>query len=254
MIHQTAIIDPGARLGEQVSIGAYSIIGPDVEIGDGCEIGPHVVIKGPTRIGKGNRIFQFASIGEECQDKKYAGEPTELVIGDHNVIREFATMQRGTVQDKGVTQIGSNGLFMNYSHVAHDCVVGDGVIIANAAQLAGHVRIDDFAILGGGTLVHQFCRIGAYVMIGAGAALYKDIPAYMLVSGAPARPVTINAEGLRRHGFSPESIMALRRAYKLLYRKGLLLKDAKARIAEETDPSIQRLLDSLSDNTRGLAR
>ncbi len=254
MIHDTAIIDSGARLGEGVSVGPYSVIGPDVELGDGCDIGPHVVIKGPTRIGRGNRIFQFASIGEECQDRKYAGEPTELIIGDNNVIREFVTMQRGTVQDKGVTRVGSNGLFMNYCHVAHDCILGDNIIIANAVQLAGHVTIDDHAIIGGGTLVHQFCRIGRHVMLGGNSALYKDVPAFMLASGAPAKPVTINSEGLRRHQFTPEAISALKRAYKVLYRQGLSLQDAKARLAEETEPCIQQLLDSLSDNARGIAR
>lgn len=255
MIHETAIIDPSASLAEDVAVGPYTVIGADVTIGAGTVIGPHVVINGPTRIGQRNRIFQFSSIGEECQDKKYAGEPTELHIGDNNVIREFATMQRGTVQDQGLTQVGSNGLFMNYCHVAHDCIIGDGVILANSVQLAGHVTIDDFAILGGGTMIHQFCRIGKHVMIGGGALVYKDIPAFMLASGAPAKPVTINSEGLRRHQYSPEAIAALKRAYKVLYRKSLSLNEARETLAkEESDPSIQELLDSLSSDSRGIAR
>lgn len=254
MIHPSALIDPAATLAEDVSVGPFTVIGPDVVIGPGCEIGPHVVIKGPTRIGARNRIFQFASIGEECQDKKYKGEPTELHIGDDNVIRECVTMQRGTVQDKSLTQVGSRGLFMAYSHVAHDCVVGDDVILANTTQLGGHVVVDDRAILGGGTLVHQFCRIGEHAMTGGATMVFKDIPAYVMTSGVPARAHTINAEGLRRRGVSEESLKALKRAYKTVYRRSLTLDKAKAELAKDPDPFVQTLLASLNASTRGIVR
>lgn len=256
MIHPTAIIDPAARLADSVEVGPYTIIGPDVEIAEGTRIGPHVVIKGPTRIGRGNRIFQFASIGEDCQDKKYAGEPTSLVIGDNNVIREACTFHRGTVQDHGETRVGSNNLFMVNVHIAHDCVVGDNCILANDTNLAGHVHLGDWAILGGATQVHQFCRIGAHAMCGAGTVVLKDIPAYVMSLGYPAEPHGINSEGLRRRGFSAEDIATLRNAYKIVYRQGLTTAEAIVKLEDlvSSCESVRLLLDSLVSATRGIIR
>ncbi|HHH13907.1 MAG TPA: acyl-ACP--UDP-N-acetylglucosamine O-acyltransferase [Thiolapillus brandeum] len=232
MIHPTAIIDQSARLGEGVRIGPFSIIGPGVEIGDGCEIGSHVVIARNTRMGCNNRIFQFASVGEDPQDKKYAGEETWLEIGDHNVIREYATLHRGTVQDGGVTRVGSHNLLMAYTHVAHDCVIGDHTILANAASLGGHVQVHDWAILGGFSLVHQFTRVGAHSFAAMGSAIGKDVPPYVMVGGQPAAPRGINHEGLKRRGFSDEEIGAIKRAYRRLYRSGLRLEEALEEIRE----------------------
>ncbi|MBA4502801.1 acyl-ACP--UDP-N-acetylglucosamine O-acyltransferase [Marinobacterium marinum] len=256
MIHPQAIVDPSARLAEDVEVGPWTLIGPDVEIGAGTRIASHVVIKGPTRIGEGNRIFQFATIGEDCQDKKYAGEPTRLEIGDHNVIREGCTIHRGTVQDEGITRIGSHNLLMAYAHVAHDCVMGDHIILANNAALAGHVRVGDHAILGGFTAVHQFCRIGAHVMCGAGTVVLMDIPAYVMATGNSARPYGINQEGLRRRGFDAEAVSALRRAYKIIYRKGLTVDLAlqELRAMAQTQPAVQLLIESLESSTRGIIR
>jgi len=255
MIHPTAIIDPAAQIADNVEIGPYSIVGADVEIGEGCVIGPHVVIKGPTSIGKGNRIFQFATIGEDCQDKKYAGEPTRLVIGDNNVIRESCTFHRGTVQDNSETRVGSNNLFMVNVHVAHDCVVGDNCIFANDTNLAGHVVVDDWAILGGATQVHQFCRIGAHVMAGAGTVVLKDIPAYVMALGYPATPHGINAEGLRRRGYSAEQISAVKSAYKVIYRQGLTGAEALEKLQQQdVDDAVQVLIDSVKSATRGIIR
>ena len=230
MIHPTAIVDESARLGEGVRIGPYSVIGPGVEIGDGCEIGSHVVVARNTRMGRGNKIFQFASVGEDPQDKKYAGEETWLEIGDHNVIREYATLHRGTVQDGGVTRIGSHNLLMAYTHVAHDCRIGDHTILANAASLGGHVEVHDWAILGGFTLVHQFTRVGAHSFSAMGSAIGKDVPPYVMVDGRPAAPRGINHEGLRRRGFTDEEIGAIKRAYRRLYRSGLRLEAAREEI------------------------
>ncbi|MDX1341794.1 MAG: acyl-ACP--UDP-N-acetylglucosamine O-acyltransferase [Reinekea sp.] len=256
VIHATAIIDPSARIGANVSIGPYSVIGAHVEIGEGTWVGPHVVINGPTIIGKFNKIFQFASVGEECQDLKYKGEPTRLVIGDHNVIREFTTLQRGTIQDEEETRIGSHCLFMAYSHVAHDCVIGDHVILANSAQVAGHCEIGDYAILGGNTGVHQFCQIGPHAFVGAGSMVLKDIPAYVTVQGYPAAPHGMNFEGLKRRGFSKDALRALRKAYKVVYREGKTVKEA---IAELTDvqpilPELAVFIDSIERSQRGIAR
>lgn len=256
LIHPTAIIDPAAELGRDVEVGPWTWIGAGVEIGDGCVIGSHVVIKGPTRIGRHNRIFQFASVGEECQDKKYRGEPTRLEIGDHNVIREGATLHRGTVQDQGLTRIGSHNLLMAYTHVAHDCIVGDQVILANNAALAGHVQVDDFAILGGFTAVHQFCRIGAHVMCGAGTVVLKDIPAYVMANGNTAKPHGINAEGLKRRGFSAEALIQLKRAYKIVYRQGLTREQAlpELQALADIEPAVQLLIESLQQSSRGIIR
>ncbi len=256
LIHPQAIVDPSARIAEGVEIGPWSLIGPDVEIGAGTRIESHVVIKGPTRIGEGNRIFQFATIGEECQDKKYAGEPTRLEIGDNNVIREGCTIHRGTVQDEGLTSIGSNNLLMAYAHVAHDCRVGNNIILANNAALAGHVHVGDNAILGGFTAVHQFCRIGAHVMCGAGTVVLKDIPAYVMASGNSAKPHGINLEGLKRRGFETDALNTLRQAYKLIYRKGLTVEQALEALADLLPgcPEVGLLIDSLESSTRGIIR
>lgn len=255
-VHPQAIVDPSARLADGVIVGPWSYIGPGVEIGEGTEVLSHVVIKGPTTIGRNNRIFQFASVGEECQDKKYAGEPTRLVIGDNNVIRENCTIHRGTVQDKGVTLIGNHNLFMAYVHVAHDCVIGDNTILANCATLAGHVQIGDCAILGGGTMVHQFCKIGAHSMSGGGSIVLKDIPAYVMASGQSASPHGINVEGLRRRGFSKDVLLALRRAYKVIYRQGLTSEQAIEELEASygTLAEMRPLIDSLRNADRGIVR
>lgn len=250
-IHPTAIIDPGARLGEGVSVGPYSVIGPDVEVGDNTWIGPHVVVNGPTRIGRDNRIYQFASLGESPQDKKYAGEPTRLEIGDRNVIRESVTINRGTVGGGGVTRIGDDNWLMAYIHIAHDCHVGNKTIFSNNASLAGHVTIGDWVILSGFTLVHQFCSIGDHAFTGMGSAIAKDVPPYLMVSGNPGEPHGINSEGLKRRGFSPESIRNLRNAYKVLYRSGLSLEEAKAelkRLAEQQEEL--RIFTAFLDSSR----
>ncbi|SDT93214.1 acyl-ACP--UDP-N-acetylglucosamine O-acyltransferase [Halopseudomonas salegens] len=255
-IHPQAIVDPGARLADDVDVGPWTLIGPDVEIGSGTVIGPHVVIKGPTRIGQRNRIFQFASVGEDCQDKKYNGEPTRLEIGDDNVIREGCTLHRGTVQDQAVTRIGHRNLLMAYVHVAHDCVLGNDIIMANNATIAGHVQVADGAILGGYTTVHQFCQIGPWSMSAANSAVFKDIPAYVMVGGNPASAHGMNFEGMRRRGYSPELVAALRRAYKVVYRQGLTLQQAlqelQASAEEYAEIAVYR--DSIIASTRGITR
>ena len=256
MIHSTAIIDPSAELADDVSVGPYSIIGPGVQIEAGTVVGSHVVIKGPTRIGKNNRIFQFASVGEDTQDMKYRGEPTRLEMGDHNIIREFCTIHRGTVQDKALTKIGDHNLFMAYTHVAHDCVVGNHVIMANAASIAGHVLVEDCAILGGFSLVHQFCNIGKYSFSAMGSVISRDIPPYVLVGGQPTKPHGINAVGLERQGFSQEAIRQIKKAYKIVFKSGLKLEDAIAALdemAEET-AEIQCLANFLKQTQRSILR
>lgn len=256
MRHPTALIHPNAKLADDVRVGAYSIIGEHVEIGAGTTVGPHVVITGHTRIGENNQIFQFCSLGEVPQDKKYAGEPTRLEIGNNNVIRECCTFNIGTVQDVGVTRMGNDNWVMAYVHVAHDCQIGNNVIFANSTQLAGHVVIDDYAILGGFTGVHQFCQIGAHVMTAVGTVLLHDIPPYVKVSGSPAAPHGINSEGLKRRGFSSASVMGIKRAYKTLYRSGLTLEEAKLSIGEQLaeHPELQILADFLNRSQRGIVR
>jgi len=255
-IHPTALIDPAARLGENVTVGAYTIIGAEVEIGDGTWIGPHVVINGPTKIGRDNRIFQFASLGEMPQDKKYAGEPTRLEIGDRNTIREFCTFNRGTVQDAGVTRIGNDNWIMAYVHLAHDCQIGNHTIFANNAQLAGHVHVGDWAILGGFTVVHQFVQIGAHVITGMGTILLQDLPPYVTASGNPSAPHGINSEGLKRRGFTSAAIMAIKRAYKTLYKSGLSLEEAKDVIQAQSEehPELDLLVEFLARSERGIVR
>ena len=256
MIDPRAIVDPGARLAADVDVGAFSIIGPGVEIDAGTVVGPHAIVRGPTRIGRDNQIFQFASIGDAPQDKKYAGEPTRLEIGDRNVIREYCTINRGTVQGGGLTSIGDDNWLMAYVHIAHDCAIGDQTIFANGASLAGHVNIGDYAILGGFTLVHQFCSLGAHCFTGMGSAIAKDVPPYVTVSGHPAQPHGINAEGLKRRGFSPAAVQAIRRAYKVLYRSGLKFSDAQQRVAAMADEHAELgiLRDFLARSTRGVVR
>jgi len=255
-IHPTALIDPGARLGANVSVGAYSIIGPDVEIGDNTWIGPHVVINGPTRIGCDNRIFQFSSIGEMPQDKKYAGEPTRLEIGDRNTIREFCTFNRGTMQDAQATRLGNDNWIMAYVHLAHDCQVGNHTIFANNAQLAGHVHVGDFVILGGFTGVHQFVRIGAHSMTALNTVLLQDLPPYVMAAGHNAQPHGINSVGLKRRGFGAESITSIKRAYKQIYRSGLTLEEARDAIAKEAavSPELTLLAEFLATPGRGIVR
>jgi len=256
LIDPTAVIDPGAELAGGVSIGAYSIIGPGVVIGADTVIGPHVVINGPTRIGRENRIFQFASIGEAPQDKKYAGEPTRLEIGDRNTIREFVTINRGTIQDEGVTALGDDNWIMAYVHIAHDCRIGNQTIFANNASLAGHVRIDDYVILGGFTLVHQFCAIGSHALTAFGSGISKDVPPYVTVGGSPARAHGLNMEGLRRRGFSPDTRLALKRAYKTLYRENRSFEDALAqlRLQAAGNAEVGVLTEFLEQQTRGIVR
>jgi UDP-N-acetylglucosamine acyltransferase len=229
-IHPSAVIDPDADVHPQVEVGPFAVIGAGVSIGRGCRIGSHAVIKGPTRIGEDNQIFQFAVVGEVPQDKKFAGEESALIIGQRNVIREFATLHRGTAQDQGVTRIGDDNLLMAYTHVAHDCQIGNHVILANAASLGGHIHIDDWAILGGFTIVHQFCRLGAHCFTSMGSVVAKDIPPFVTVSGHPARARGVNVEGLRRRDFSDARIGQIRQGYRLLYRSGLLIDDAIARL------------------------
>ncbi len=256
VIHQTAIIDPSANIAEGVEIGAYSVIGADVEIGPDCVIGPHVVINGPTRMGAENRIFQFASIGEAPQDKSYAGEPTRLEIGDRNVIREYATMNRGTEHGGGVTRVGNDNLFMAYTHLAHDCWVGNNTIFANAASLAGHVEVGDYSILGGFTNVHQFCKIGPHSFCGLGTTVLRDIPPYVIANGNPATPHGINSEGLKRRGFSKAAIQGLRKAYKLLYKSQLKLKEAETALIElqQECPEVGPMVEFLQKSERSIVR
>ena len=255
-IHPTAIIDGAARIAADVEIGPYTIIGPDVEIGAGCVIGPHAVIKGHTRIGAHNRIFQFVSLGEAPQDKKYAGEPTRLEIGDNNTIREFCTLNTGTAQDAGVTRVGNDNWIMAYVHIAHDCQIGNHTIFANNAQLAGHVHIGDHAILGGYTGVHQFCRVGAHVITGIGTHVLKDVPPFITASGSPAKPYGINSEGLKRRGFSADTITGLKRAYKTIFRSGDTVQQALAALREQVTecPQVQPLIDFLAVAGRGIIR
>jgi UDP-N-acetylglucosamine acyltransferase len=256
LIHPTALVDPGARLAGDVKVGAYTIIGPHVEIGPGTTVGPHAVITGRTRIGAGNRIWQFVSIGDVPQDKKYGGEPTLLEIGDRNTIREFCTINCGTVQGGGVTRVGSDNWIMAYVHIAHDCAIGDRTIMANNAQLAGHVPVGDDAILGGFTVVHQFCRIGAHAITALGTIVLQDIPPYVTASGNPAQPHGINREGLRRRGFSDDAIAGLRRGYRTLYRSGFSLEEAQLELARQAAacPELKVLADFVSMPGRGIIR
>lgn len=259
-IHSTAIVDPKAQLDESVEVGAYSIIGPNVTIGARTKIGPHVVIDGHTTIGSDNTFFQFSSIGGAPQDKKYAGEPTRLEIGDRNLIREFCTFNLGTVQDGGVTRLGNDNWIMAYVHLAHDCQVGNHTIFANNAALAGHVEVGDWVILGGFSNVHQFCKIGAHAMLGMSTSLTQDVPPFVILNGNPAAAHGINIEGLKRRGFTREQIGAIRNAYKLIYKSGKTLDEAKTALAEaenatpEAAAHLRMMRDFLASTTRGIVR
>ncbi|MCU0869640.1 MAG: acyl-ACP--UDP-N-acetylglucosamine O-acyltransferase [Burkholderiales bacterium] len=255
-IHPSAIVDPSARIADDVEIGPFCVIGANVEIAAGTRIGAHVVINGPTRIGRDNRIHAFAAVGGDPQDKKFADEATLLEIGDRNTIREFVTINRGTVQDGGITRIGDDNWIMAYVHIAHDCVVGSNTIFANAASLAGHVKVDDWVILGGFTLVHQFCQIGAHAFTSMGAIVNRDVPPYVTVAGNFAEPKGINSEGLKRRGYSSERIMDIKRAYKTLYKSGLPLAEARSELANAAReaPDVQLMLDFIARSERSLIR
>ena len=255
-IHPSALVHPGAQLAADVEVGACSVIGEHVEVGEGSWIGAHVVLDGHLRIGRRNRIFHFASIGAPPQDKKYNGEPTRVEIGDDNTIREYVTINRGTALDAGVTRLGNENWVMAYVHFAHDCQVGNKTIFANACQLAGHVVVGDWAIFGATTLVHQFVRVGAHAFTGMGSYLPQDLPPYVMAAGNMARPFGINSEGLRRRGFSAETIQALKRAYRTLYRSGLPLEQAKRELEKQKAqcPEVKPMLDFLAASTRGIIR
>ena len=256
MISPQAIIAKGARLGENVSVGPFSIIGDDVVIGDGTQVAPNVTIKGHTTIGRNNRIYQYSSIGEDPQSLTYKGEPTELHIGDDNTIREYCSLNTGTVEGGGITRIGNMNFLMAYVHIAHDCILGDNIIFANGASLAGHVTIGDYAILGGFTLIHQFCKVGAHVMTGINTVSFKDIPPFIKVAGNTASPYGLNVKGLQRRGFSNEDIAALKQAYRTLYRSSLTFQDAIDQIREQADGNqyVDQFLAFLANSERGVAR
>jgi UDP-N-acetylglucosamine acyltransferase len=255
-VHPTAIVDKRAKLGANVTVGPYTVIDGDVEVGEGTTIGAHNVITGHTVIGRDNRIFHFCSIGEANQDKKYKGEPTRLAIGDRNTIREYCSLNRGTAQDRGVTTLGDDNWIMAYCHVAHDCLVGNNTVFANHATLAGHVDIGDWTILGGFVGVHQFVKVGAHVMAGIASVVTQDVPPFVTIAGNPTAPYGINAEGLKRRGFSAEAIAALKRAYKTLYKSGLSLADAKAELAGQAAEAaeVRALVEFLETSTRGILR
>ena len=254
MIHPTAIIDPGASLDEGVAVGAYSVIGDGVEVGAGSRIDSHVVINGPTRIGRDNRVAQFNSIGDDPQDKKFAGEQTVLEIGDGNVIREFCTFNRGTVGGGGVTRIGDDNWVMAYVHVAHDCTVGNHVTLANGSTLAGHVRLDDHVTLGAFTVVHQFCAIGAHAFSAMGTVVFKDVPPFLMIAGNSAKPHGLNTEGLKRRGFSGETVRGLKNAYRTLYRKGLPLEQALKSLDAEELAEVSVMAAFIRESSRGIVR
>jgi UDP-N-acetylglucosamine acyltransferase len=259
-VHATAIVDPNAELGADVTVGAYTLIGPHVRVGDGTTIGAHCVVEGRTTIGRDNRIFQFVSVGAAPQDKKYAGEPTALHIGDGNTIREFCTLNCGTAQDGGVTRVGDDNWIMAYVHVAHDCQVGSHTILANAVQLAGHVHLGDWVILGGLTGVHQFVRIGPHAMAGFSTRLSQDLPPFVMAAGNPVQAQGFNQEGLRRRGFSAERIGIVKKMHRALYRRGLTLEVARAEIeglrgeVAEAEPDIELMLGFLAAAERGIVR
>lgn len=256
MIHPTAVIDSSAKIADSVEIGPYSIIGENVEIGEKTWIGPHVVIQGPCKIGAENKLFQFSSIGDVPQDKKFHGETSFLEIGDRNTIREFATINRGTEDGGGTTRIGNDNWLMAYIHIAHDCQIGDNTIFANNASLAGHAIIEDFVILGGFTLIHQFCKIGQHAFCGMGSAISKDVPPYMMVNGSPAHAHGLNSEGIKRKGFSKEAMKALRDAYKIIYRSSNTIEVAKVELKPLADkfPEVQNMLAFIEKSERGILR
>jgi UDP-N-acetylglucosamine acyltransferase len=256
MIDPRAVIDRAAELAADVEVGPFTVIGPHVTIGSGCRIGPHAVVLGPTQLGRDNEVFQFASLGDAPQDKKYKGEPTRLEIGDGNTFREYVTVNRGTTHDLGVTRIGSDNWFMAYTHVAHDCQVGDHCILANFATLGGHVELGDWVIMAGFSGVHQFCKIGAHCFVANNAAVTRDVPPYLMVTGQPAEPHSVNAEGLKRRGFTPEQIRNIRAAYKVLYRSGLKLVDATEQLNKlaAEQPELKPFVEFLATTTRSIVR
>ena len=256
LVHATAIVHAGAQLGAGVQIGAYSIIGEHVVVGDGTWIGPHAVIEGHTRLGRDNRVYQFASVGAPPQDKKYAGEPTRVEIGDRNTLREGVTVNRGTTEDAGVTRVGNDNWLMAYVHIAHDCQVGSHTIMANYSGLAGHVEVGDWAILGGATVVHQFVHIGAHSFTSMGAYLAQDLPPYVMAAGNMAKPFGINSEGLRRRGFSADAIARVKQAYRTLYRAGLGFEEAKRELEGQAAdcPEVRALLEFVQRSRRGILR
>ena len=256
MIHSLAVVDPSAKLADDVEVGPFSVIGADVEIDEGTVVESHVVIKGPTTIGKHNRIYQFSSVGEDTPDLKYKGERTTLVIGDHNTIREGVTIHRGTVQDRAETTIGNHNLFMAYAHVGHDSVIGDHCILVNNVALAGHVVVGDWAILAGYAMVQQYCSIGAHSFIGAAGFVNNDVPAYVMAAGNPIEPKTVNIEGLKRRGFSKQQIREINRAYKTLYRRGLSLDEAVCELQKiaDAEPAVQLMVNSIKAAERGIIR
>ncbi len=256
MIDPRAIVSAQAEIDADVEIGPYSVIGPGVSIGKGTWVGPHAVINGPTRIGRDNKVFQFASIGDAPQDKKYRGEPTRLEIGDRNVFREFVTVNRGTTHDRGVTRIGNDNLMMSYAHVAHDCQLGDQIVMANCATLGGHVEVGDWVIFGGLSAVHQFTKIGAHCFIGNNAAVTRDVPPYVMAIGQPAVPHSVNSEGLKRRGFTPAQILNIRRAYRTLYRSGLKLAEALERLdaVAREQPEIAPFVSFIRRSSRSIVR
>lgn len=256
MIHPTAVISENATLGNNVQVGPFCVVDDDVVLGDNCRLTSHVVIRGPSRIGKNNTFYQFSSIGEDCQDKKYAGERTELEIGDDNVFREGVTVHRGTVQDHSLTKIGSRNLFMVNAHVAHDCVLGNDIILANNVAVAGHAHIDDFAILGGAVGLHQFCKVGAHAFLGAGGIILRDVPPFVMVSGHKHIPQGINSEGLKRRGFEKDTIMAIKRAYRTVYREGNTIDEAIEKLREPAQKydDVALLVSFLEKAERGIIR
>ncbi len=257
MIDPRAVVDPKAEIAEDVEVGPFAVIGADVQIGAGTRVGPHVVIKGPARIGRDNRIFQFASLGDDPQDKKYDGERTLLEIGDRNTIREYVSVNRGTAQDAGVTRIGHDNWIMAYVHIAHDCILGNNLVMANGTSLAGHVRVDDYVSFGGFSLVHQFVHIGAHAFTGHSSALTGDVPPYIMVAGAErTRPYGVNVVGLKRRDFTAEQVDVIRKAYKILYRSGLRLEDAREALAElaEKEPVVTPMVEFLATTRRSVMR
>jgi acyl-[acyl-carrier-protein]--UDP-N-acetylglucosamine O-acyltransferase len=255
-IHATALVAPDAVLAEGVDVGAYAVIGPGVEVGPRTRIGAHAMVHCNTKLGADNIVHSYASVGDAPQDKKYKGEPTRLEVGDRNVIREFVTLNRGTTKDRGVTTIGDDNLFMSYAHVAHDCVVGNQCVLANSSTLGGHVQLGDWVIMGGFAAIHQFCKVGAHAFLANNAAVTRDVPPYVMAVGGPAKPHSINAEGLKRRGFTPEQIRNLRNAYRVLYRSGLRLDEALERLRESArdQPEVQALVDFIPTSTRSLVR
>jgi UDP-N-acetylglucosamine acyltransferase len=251
-----AVVSPRAELASDVEVGAFAVIGPDVTLGPGCIIAPHAIVNGPTTMGAGNRVFQFASIGDAPQDKKYKGEPTRLEVGDRNTFREYVTVNRGTVTGHGVTRLGSDNLLLAYSHVGHDCILGSNIVLSNVVMLGGHAELGDWVIMSGYSGAHQFAKIGAHAFIGNNTAVTRDVPPYVLATGQPAEPRAVNSEGLKRRGFSEEQIRAIRNAYRVLYRSELKLEEAVVKLTEmaATEDVLKPFVEFIGKSTRSLVR